>query len=80
MTAYDKTFYLPGTRGLLEAYIAGERARKLAGYDRWRRRFTVSQIEMVHPEGRAHFEGGASFAGITSRGHAAHTRGSVQVK
>lgn len=61
MTAYDKTFYLPGKRGLLEAYIAGERARKLAAMtDDERLRFTVSQIEMVHPDIRRHFEGGAS--------------------
>jgi monoamine oxidase len=61
MTAYDKTFYLPGTRGLLEAYIAGERARKLAamGADE-RLSFTVSQVEMVHPALRTYLEGGAS--------------------
>jgi monoamine oxidase len=61
MTAYDKTFYLPGTRGLLEAYIAGERARKLAAMSADERlSFTVNQVEMVHPAIRTHFEGGSS--------------------
>ncbi len=61
MTAYDKTFYLPGTRGLLEAYVAGERARKLAAMTADERlSFTVSQVEMVHPAIRAYFEGGSS--------------------
>ena len=61
MTAYDKTFYQPGTRGLLEAYIAGERARKLAAMSPDERlRFTVSQIEMIHPAIREYYEGGSS--------------------
>jgi monoamine oxidase len=61
MTAYDKNFYQEGTRGLLEAYVAGERARKLASMnadDRFN--FTVSQLEMVHPKLREHLEGGSS--------------------
>ena len=32
MTAYDKAHYLPGKRGLLEAYVAGARA---AAGDGW---------------------------------------------
>ena len=61
MTAYDKTFYQPGTRGLLEAYVAGERARKLASLSADERLdFTVNQIEMVHPAIRAYLEGGSS--------------------
>lgn len=61
MTAYDKASHQPGTRGLLEAYIAGERARKLAAMsDGERLNFTVSQLEMVHPAIRAYFEGGTS--------------------
>jgi monoamine oxidase len=61
MTSYDKDFYLPGKRGLLEAYIAGENARKLAalGADE-RVRFTVNQLELVHPTLRTYLEGGAS--------------------
>ena len=61
MTAYDKTFYLPGTRGLLEAYIAGESARKLAAMRSHERlSFIVNQIEMVHPAIRTYLEGGSS--------------------
>ena len=61
MTAYDKAFYLPATRGLLETYTAGERARKLAAMSADERlTFTVNQIEMVHPAIRTHLEGGSS--------------------
>jgi monoamine oxidase len=61
MTTYDKAFYLPGTRGLLEAYVAGERARKLAAMTANERvRFTVSQLELVHPAIRTYVEGGSS--------------------
>jgi monoamine oxidase len=61
MTAYDKTFYEPGTRGLLEAYVAGERARRLAAMSADERfSFAVSQMEMVHPAIRAYLEGGSS--------------------
>lgn len=61
MTAYDKAFYQPGPRGLLEAYVAGERARRLAAMkESDRLSFTLDQVEKVHPAVRAHFEGGAS--------------------
>lgn len=62
MTAYDKAFYQPGTRGLLEAYVAGARARRLAAMPPDERlSFTASQIEMVHPAIRTYLEGGSSF-------------------
>ena len=62
MTAYDKTFYLPGVRGMLEAYVAGERARRLAAMTQSDRlNFTLSQMEKIHPAIRTHFEGGSSF-------------------
>ena len=61
MTAYDKAFYLPGVRGMLEAYVAGERARRLAAMTPADRlNFTLSQIEKIHPAIRIHFEGGSS--------------------
>lgn len=61
MTAYDKTFYLPGERGMLEAYVAGERARRLAAMTPGDRlNFTLGQMEKIHPAIRAHFEGGSS--------------------
>jgi monoamine oxidase len=61
MGVYDKNFYQPGTRGMLEAYEAGERARKLAAMnadDRFN--FAVNQIQMIHPAIREHLEGGSS--------------------
>ena len=61
MTAYDKASHQPGPRGLLEAYIAGERARKLAAMNADERLgFTVNQLALVHPAIRAYFEGGTS--------------------
>lgn len=61
MTTYDKAHYLPGTRGMLEAYVAGEKARKLAALPaNDRLNFTVKQMEQVFPALREHYEGGAS--------------------
>lgn len=61
MTAYDKAFYLPGVRGMLEAYVAGEGARRLAAMTPADRlSFTLSQMEKIHPAIRIHFEGGSS--------------------
>ena len=61
MTTYDKAGYLPGTRGMLEAYVAGERARQLAAMKPDERlEFTVKQMEQLLPNIRQHYEGGAS--------------------
>jgi len=61
MTAYDKAHYLPGKRGLLEAYLAGERARKMAELTSSERLdFTIMQMERILPAIREHYEGGAS--------------------
>ncbi len=61
MTAYDKNFYQPGMRGMLEAYVAGERARKLAAMDADERfKFTINQMSMIHPAIGDHLEGGTS--------------------
>lgn len=61
MTAYDKAHYLPGKRGLLEAYVAGGRARRLAAMTSGERvDFTVGQMEQILPAIREHYEGGAS--------------------
>jgi monoamine oxidase len=61
MTAYDKAFYLPGVRGILEAYVTGERARQLAAMTPADRlSFNLSQMEKIHPAIRIHFEGGSS--------------------
>ena len=61
MTAYDKNFYQPGTRGILEVYAAGERARRLANMSADERfNFTVNQMQMIHPSIREYLEGGSS--------------------
>lgn len=61
MTAYDKAHYLPGTRGMLEAYVAGAKARTLAAMNADERlSFTVKQMEMILPNISRHYEGGAS--------------------
>jgi monoamine oxidase len=61
MAAYDKTHYLPGKRGLLEAYVAGARARRLAAMtSRERLNFTVGQMERILPAIREYYEGGSS--------------------
>jgi len=61
MTAYDKNFYQPGTRGMLEAYVAGAAARKLTAMSADERfNFTIDQIQMIHPAIREHLEGGSS--------------------
>jgi monoamine oxidase len=61
MTAYDKAHYLPGKRGLLEAYVAGARARRLAAMAlNERMSFTLGQMEQILPAIREHYEGGAS--------------------
>lgn len=62
-SAYDKNHYLPGTRGMLEAYVAGARARVLAALpDNQRINFTVQQMEKIFPSIRKHYEGGASIS------------------
>jgi monoamine oxidase len=61
MTAFDKAFYLPGPRGMLEVYAAGERARRLAAMPASERlAFTISQVEKIHPAIREFYEGGSS--------------------
>ncbi len=61
VTAYDKAHYMSGARGMLEAYVAGEKARKLAAMSPLERlNFTVQQMEQVLPNLREHFEGGSS--------------------
>lgn len=61
VTAYDKAHYLPGTRGMLEVYAAGEKARKLAAMPANERlSFSVKQMQLILPNLRQHFEGGAS--------------------
>jgi monoamine oxidase len=61
VTAYDKAYYLPGKRGMLEAYVAGARARKLAAMKEDERlAFTVKQMEQIFPAICENYEGGSS--------------------
>jgi len=61
VTAYDKAHYLPVTRGMLEVYAAGEKARKLAAMNADERlSFTLNQMKLLFPNIAEHYEGGAS--------------------
>ena len=61
MSVYDRTENQPGTRGILESYMAGPQARRVTAMREGERlSFTLGQMERVHPAVREHFEGGAS--------------------
>lgn len=61
VSVYDKDHYLPGTRGMLEAYAAGQRARDLAAMAvDARQELAVKEMEKVLPGLREHYEGGTS--------------------
>ncbi|HEU0300645.1 MAG TPA: FAD-dependent oxidoreductase, partial [Longimicrobium sp.] len=55
------TLSQPGERGILEAYLAGARARAAARMDAEERiRFALEQVERIFPGAADHFEVGAS--------------------
>ncbi|HEX2076227.1 MAG TPA: FAD-dependent oxidoreductase [Longimicrobium sp.] len=55
------TLSQPGERGILEAYLAGDRARAAARMDEEERiRFTLEHVERIFPGAAAHFEVGVS--------------------
>ena len=61
MAIVNSTLNQPGTRGLLESYMAGERARRAAAMSESERlEFTSTEMEKVYPGVRKNFEGGAS--------------------
>jgi monoamine oxidase len=61
MAIINSTLNQPGTRGILESYSAGERARTVAAMKESERvNFTLEQVEKVYPLIRKNFEGGAS--------------------
>ena len=61
VSVYDKDSYLPGVRGMLEAYVAGARARQLAAMTiDARQEFTVKETEKVLPGLHEYYEGGTS--------------------
>jgi monoamine oxidase len=61
MSIYDRTVNQPGTRGILESYMAGPQARRATAMKGSERvSFTLEQMEKVHPAIRENFEGGTS--------------------
>ncbi|PYS51542.1 MAG: FAD-dependent oxidoreductase [Acidobacteria bacterium] len=63
MAIINSTLNQPGTRGILESYMAGENARRAAAMSEGERLdFTASEMEKVYPGVRKNFEGGASVA------------------
>ncbi|MDQ3820686.1 MAG: flavin monoamine oxidase family protein [Acidobacteriota bacterium] len=63
MAIVNSTLNQPGTRGILESYTAGERARRAARMSESERLdFTSREMEKVYPGVRKNFEGGASVA------------------
>jgi monoamine oxidase len=63
MAIVNSTLNQQGSRGILESYTAGEKARQMAARgERERVEFTASEMEKVYPGIRKNFEGGASVA------------------
>ncbi|MDT5123801.1 MAG: monoamine oxidase [Acidobacteriota bacterium] len=61
MAIINSTLNQPGTRGILESYSAGERARAVTAMrESERLNFTLEQVGKVYPLIRKNFEGGAS--------------------
>ncbi|HEU4560185.1 MAG TPA: FAD-dependent oxidoreductase, partial [Longimicrobium sp.] len=61
MHAVDATHGQPGRRGILEAFITGPNARRVAAMDAEARvRFALAQAARVHPGAARAFEHGAS--------------------
>ena len=55
------TFAQPGTRGILESFTTGHRARQVAAMSESERvHVTLEHMEKVYPGMRENFEGGAS--------------------
>ena len=61
MGVYERALNQPGTRGILESYMAGPNARKaMAMTDRERLTATLEGMAKVYPSIRQQFEGGVS--------------------
>lgn len=61
MGAYERTINQPGTRGILESYMVGKRARQvMAMRDALRVSTTLEEMSKLYPSIREHFEGGAA--------------------
>ncbi|HEX8890032.1 MAG TPA: FAD-dependent oxidoreductase [Pyrinomonadaceae bacterium] len=63
MAIVNSTLNQTGARGILESYMAGENARRVARMTESERlEFTATEMEKVYPGIRKNFEGGASVA------------------
>lgn len=61
MLVREPTYNQPGPRGILESYMAGPQARRVATMQEDERiRFTLEHMEQVFPGLRQHFEAGVS--------------------
>lgn len=61
MAIVNSTLTQPGTRGILDVYMAGEHARRVTGMSETERLgFTLNYVERVYPQIRKNFEGGTS--------------------
>jgi monoamine oxidase len=61
MAIVNSTLNQKGTRGIIDAYMAGEQARRVTAMKEDERiNFTLLEIEKVYPRLRKNFEGGAS--------------------
>lgn len=61
MAIVNSTLNQPGTRGILDSYMAGEEARRVTAMKETERlSFTLNQVEKVYPAIRKNFEGGTS--------------------
>ena len=57
MNVLESTWNQPGKRGVMHAYMAGERARQVTRMSEAERiQFTLTHIEKLYPSMRAHFE------------------------
>ena len=63
MRVRNCTFGQPGPRGILECYMVGPAARRVAAMgERDRIAFTLAEVEKVYPSVRGYVEGGASWS------------------
>jgi monoamine oxidase len=61
MAIVNSTLNQPGTRGILDAYMTGDHARRVTTMKETERlSFTLNYIERVYPQIRKNFEGGTS--------------------
>jgi monoamine oxidase len=58
---FERSIIQPGTRGILESYMAGPQARRLTAMSNGERiRTTLEGMKLVYPDLPSYFEGGAA--------------------